>query len=260
MASAPNSATDTLVTSEDWTRAFAQIPKPRKRGAAPVLATACVMGEKLTTFGAVNAGTVAVTEAIRPDGRYPATNEVFPSKPPVAIVAVDPHLLSKVLDLAADIATDDGGRRVLLEVRDSNTPIVIRAKTLEHSQQFTGLVMPLTLEKKEAAQLPDLPKEIADLRQTLDRMRESRDMHAEEAKAMQTHLDSSREQHRLDLARAEEYFTKNAADYAAQQAELASMRADLDTARQAAAQLADQLAECRTAFQAMRRRAATVNP
>ncbi len=238
LAAAPNSGSDTLVTSEDWARAFAQIPKPRKRGPAPVLATAAVIGEKVTTFGAVNAGTVAVTEAQRPEGRYPATNDVFPTSPPVAVIALDPELLSKVLDLAAEIATDDGGRRITLEVRDSSTALVVRAKTLEHSQKFVGLVMPLSLDKKEAASFPDLPKEIKDLRQTLDRMRESRDMHAEECKRMEEHYANDREQR--------EAAAKNYVDAVN---ELASMRADLDTARRGAADLADQLAACKRDLQ-----------
>lgn len=192
VAAAPNSATDTLIPADDWTRAFSAIPKPRKRGPVPVLATAAVLGERLTTFAAVNAGTVAVTEAERPGtgttpgdwqpARYPQTDQVFPSKPPVAVVCLDPVLLQRVLDIAETV-TNDTERRITLEIRDSETPVLIRASNADAAQEFTGLIMPLTLDKKHRPR--DIAKDLSEAEQTIERLRDSKTMYEEECKRLE---------------------------------------------------------------------------
>jgi hypothetical protein len=163
LAAAPNSGTETLVPVADWTRAFAAIPKPKKRSNQPqTLATACVIGEQKTTFGAVNAGTVAVTEADRPGtgtgkdyipARYPRTDEVFPKAARYAF-AVNPKLLANVLEIAATF-TDAEDPCVTIEVYDSTAPILVKARSMEAAQTFEGLIVPLTLDKATAARVKD---------------------------------------------------------------------------------------------------------
>jgi DNA polymerase III sliding clamp (beta) subunit (PCNA family) len=138
LAAAPNSGTSALVPLDSWADAF---KLPAKRGHDRLKCVATIIGANEVTFGGTDLERCRTLNTRLVDGRWPDTDAVLPQDAPSATITLNADLLVELLRVASEFSPDGEGR-VTLEVHAGNKPAVIR--TSNGSQQFTGLIMPLS--------------------------------------------------------------------------------------------------------------------
>jgi hypothetical protein len=142
---AANGATEALVPAESWAEAFKLIPKKTQRAKPALGNLAAVLGDAETTFGATDLDRQRTLSTRNGEGRYPDFRQVYPAGPPVVAVRVNASLLCDLLRVGAEFAGSDTDA-ITLELRTGKNncpaPVVIKAKN--GTQEFTGVLMPLS--------------------------------------------------------------------------------------------------------------------
>jgi DNA polymerase III sliding clamp (beta) subunit (PCNA family) len=134
---------EVVIPTKSWTEAFKGIPR---RTFKDILRNVYVqLGDKNSLLTTTDLEERRTIEARNVDGRYPPYKEVFPKGPAKAVITVDPRLMIKVLTAAMDFC-DEEQRGVDLEIFSDSVPMIVRKK--RDKQEFTGVIMPLTREKK----------------------------------------------------------------------------------------------------------------
>lgn len=141
---APNGSAAATVPAAAWQAAFKAIPKAALRSRKRVLAgVAAVLGADVVTLASTDLDTRNLSQPRLLDGRWPATDEVFPKKAPKATVKVNAVRLAELLKVAAAFGPGEvGDNAITLEVYGDGKPMVLR--TSNGAQTFSGLIMPLS--------------------------------------------------------------------------------------------------------------------
>ena len=151
--SAPNGATSAVIDRKDWVAAFKAIPKlPRALNSSEkrdmLSSLAVTMGDKVTTLAATNLERSSVVQPANLEGRFPPYAQVVPSDSdgngPVLKIDVDPQLLAELLTVAAAF-TGEESRRVTLTFYGPKKPFKLSHKNPETQQEFTGVIVPLSI-------------------------------------------------------------------------------------------------------------------
>jgi hypothetical protein len=146
---AADSATEAVVLPEAWKEALKGLPA---RPATPALGdVAVLLGPDGATLVTTDGDNVTVTDAPRPEGRFPDVEKPFPREAPTARFAVDPALLRTLLAVAEAFTDQQGQKRVVFEVwmpkagagQTSLQPIQVTARN-DAGQEFRGLIVPLS--------------------------------------------------------------------------------------------------------------------
>lgn len=131
LVSAPNSASSALVPAAGLGAAGKSTKHP----------IGISLGEKQTTIGTVRKAGIDVSTLENCDGRYPQTDDVFPSAQKGASVVFsitfDPELLASLLEIASTY-TD----RVRFDFFGKDKPAELHGQS--ESQKFSGIIMPLS--------------------------------------------------------------------------------------------------------------------
>lgn len=138
LLTAPNGASQALIPAKEFARACKDAPV--KHFKAVLRSVAVVMGDDCSTLATTDLESNLIRQPRNISGRFPDTRDIVPTSPPTVTLRLDPDLLAQLLTVASEFTGEKGG--VTLEVRDGNTPVVIRTGNGE--QEFTGLLMPLT--------------------------------------------------------------------------------------------------------------------
>lgn len=105
-------------------------------------------GDNMTTviFRASNSnGDKSIHEATILEGKFPKWRDVIPDKNDTVVrIAVNPKFLADALKAVADMGCGSGYSTVVLEFRDSNRPLVVRAHA--DDVEVTAVIMPIKLE------------------------------------------------------------------------------------------------------------------
>jgi DNA polymerase III sliding clamp (beta) subunit (PCNA family) len=123
-----------LIPANDWREGFRKLLRKRQ----PELPMGLSLGAKGFRFA-------SPSEEINGqpgDGRYPAVEEVIPRKPPLFSVRVDPALLAGLLDVAAQLSSEED-RGVWLHFYKRGHPFGLSGGNAALGLCFDGVFMPL---------------------------------------------------------------------------------------------------------------------
>lgn len=94
-------------------------------------------------FSSTNLETTPVTEIRKIDGEFPKTEAIWPKDDQAVFeINVDPHYLKVMGEIGQSVASRSQG--VTLTFYGKDSPMKIKAYNNDTSQEFTGLIMPMS--------------------------------------------------------------------------------------------------------------------
>lgn len=158
LARAPDWYAGGVIPSSDWNAVFKSVPKHRQHAPTIYQNVAVVVGKDQATLATTEGNDATVIAPQLVQGRFPAIDDVFPSKKPASIITIDARYMRSIMDVVCSVTVDDEKPTVTLEIIDADSPITFRAVNKEKGVVFNGLLMPLSAERRVTAEYQKTPQ------------------------------------------------------------------------------------------------------
>jgi DNA polymerase III sliding clamp (beta) subunit (PCNA family) len=138
-------AASALIRGKDWKEAFRSVPRGPVVREQPILGHVAIhLGPAESVLATTDGEEAQVVRVSNHEGKFPDYQAVLPREEPEQRLNVNARLLLNLLRIACEFVDEEDSYRLTLEFRGADKPLVLR--TGNASQEFVGLVMPLTRE------------------------------------------------------------------------------------------------------------------